>query len=129
MGCCHCLGGKEKVPAINRYRQFVVEGVNRGPLWEDLVNQIYLGDKRFIAKAQARLAKLKPDVNIPKAQTRPKAKTLAEYDNGSKSRDKAIVMAYNSGACSYKDIADYFGLHFTTVGKIVRQSYDPRDES
>lgn len=35
-------------------------------------------------------------------------------------RDEAIVAAHASGGCSDQQIAEYFGVHFTTVGRIVR---------
>ena len=35
-------------------------------------------------------------------------------------RNAAIVMAYATGAYSYQEIADYFKIHFTTVGRVVR---------
>ncbi|RLA11432.1 MAG: addiction module toxin RelE, partial [Gammaproteobacteria bacterium] len=34
----------------------------------------------------------------------------------------AIVEAYATGSYSYQQIADYYALHFTTVGKIVRNA-------
>ena len=36
------------------------------------------------------------------------------------SRNNAIVAAHATGAYSYQQIAEFFGLHFTTIGKIVR---------
>ena len=38
-----------------------------------------------------------------------------------KNRDDAIRAAYETGAYSYQEIAKEFGVHFTTVGRIVRQ--------
>jgi len=38
-----------------------------------------------------------------------------------KNRDHAIRVAYKSGAYSYQQIAKEFEVHFTTVGRIVRQ--------
>ena len=35
-------------------------------------------------------------------------------------RDEAIVTAYATGAYSYRQIAEHFGLHLATVGRIVR---------
>ena len=37
-------------------------------------------------------------------------------------KNAAIVAAYATGEYSYQQIADYFGMHFTTVGNIVRGS-------
>lgn len=34
-------------------------------------------------------------------------------------RNAAIVAAHATGGYSYQQIADYFGMHFTTVGRIV----------
>ena len=36
------------------------------------------------------------------------------------SRDAAMVAAWLTGAYSYTDIGRHFGVHFTTVGRIVR---------
>jgi transposase len=35
-------------------------------------------------------------------------------------REDAIVTAYASGAYSYREIAQHFGLHLATIGRIVR---------
>ena len=35
-------------------------------------------------------------------------------------RDQAFVVAHGGGACSYRKIAAYVGLHAFGVGKIVR---------
>gem|GEM_PF-3628664 len=45
---------------------------------------------------------------------------LAEYQKTSASRNEAIVSAYAAGEYSYQQIADFFELHFTNVGKIIR---------
>ena len=62
------------------------------------------------------------DLQIPKIQKRPVAKSIQEYEKVSNSRDEAIVKAYASGAYSYQELGDYFGLHFTRIGKIVRMN-------
>jgi len=41
---------------------------------------------------------------------------LREYGE----RNKAIIAAHRTGEYSYQQIGDFFGLHFTSVGKIVR---------
>lgn len=57
---------------------------------------------------------------IPKVQQRPVPKKIAEYVKMSDSRNDAIVQAYRSGGYSYQELGEYFGLHFTQVGRIVR---------
>ncbi|MEX0802463.1 MAG: hypothetical protein WD688_03975 [Candidatus Binatia bacterium] len=39
-----------------------------------------------------------------------------------KNRDHAIRAAYETGAYSYQQVAKEFGVHFTTVGRIVRKA-------
>jgi hypothetical protein len=48
------------------------------------------------------------------------ARSLAEYESESDSRNSASRIAYASGAYSYQSIGNYFGLHFTRAGVIVR---------
>ncbi|MBW6453925.1 MAG: hypothetical protein K0A92_09125 [Methyloprofundus sp.] len=45
---------------------------------------------------------------------------LAEYQKLIASRNEAIISAYATGEYSYQQIADFFELHFTSIGKIIR---------
>ena len=60
------------------------------------------------------------DVQIPQVQRRPLAPTLAEIANRETDRNAAIRAAHVTGAYSYQQIADHFGMHFTSVWRIVR---------
>jgi REP element-mobilizing transposase RayT len=111
---------KQRKTAIKRYRQFVSEGLKNSSIWHQLSNQVYLGDKAFVDRVQKYLPNDNGDIQIPKIQRRPVARSLAEYESESDSRNSAIKVAYASGAYSYQDIGSYFGLHFTRVGVIVR---------
>jgi DNA-directed RNA polymerase specialized sigma24 family protein len=33
-----------------------------------------------------------------------------------------MIAAHGTGEYSYQQIADFFGVHFTTVGRVVRRS-------
>ena len=89
-------------------------------IWSELKNQVYLGDDAFVDRVQ-KMFELKHDnVQIPRVQKWPIAKSLSDYENTSRTRDEAIVNAYASGAYSYQQLGVYFGLHFTRIGKIVR---------
>jgi putative transposase len=111
---------KQRKTAIKRYRQFVSEGLKNSSIWHQLSNQVYLGDKAFVDRVQKYLPNDNGDIQIPKIQRRPVARSLANYESESDSRNSAIKVAYASGAYSYQDIGSYFGLHFTRVGVIVR---------
>jgi putative transposase len=113
---------KQRKVAIKRYINFVEAGVKNGPIWSQVINQIYLGDKAFIDKVQQYLTDQKDDIQIPKKQRMSVVRPLSDYEQQSKGRNEAIIKAYASGGYSYQEIGDYFGLHFTRVGRIVRAS-------
>jgi DNA-directed RNA polymerase specialized sigma24 family protein len=68
------------------------------------------------------MKKQSKDVNIPKAQRRPPAPTLEGIARRHTERNRAIIEAYATGRYSYQEIGTFFDLHFTTVGKIIRQA-------
>lgn len=112
--------GRSKARARDHYRRFVAEGLKARSPWEQLKGQIYLGDERFVMNMQAKLTKQPADINIPRAQQRGPAPTLARIAKAHANRDRAILAAHATGAYSYAQIAQHFGVHFTTVGRIVR---------
>lgn len=111
---------KRRSLAQQRYAQFVVEGIKAASPWSNLKGQVFLGDEQFVNRMQAHIQSGKDDVQIPLTQRRPQPPPLAEIEKRSSGRDAAIVAAYATGGYSYHQIADYFGVHFTTVGRIVR---------
>jgi len=120
-GVLAMFGGKRGV-AQRRYARFVAEGIKAGSPWSNLKGQVYLGDEQFVKRMQSALqADKHDDVQIPGAQRRPPAASLAEIERHAENRNSAIVKAYETGAYSYQQIADHFGIHFTTVGRIVRR--------
>ena len=112
---------KRRDAARRRYAEFVEDGVDRPSPWEELKGQVYLGDDRFVSRMQKYLERgLKDDVQIPRAQRRAPPPPLESIELQCADRNQAIIEAHATGAYSYQQIADYFELHFTTVGRIVR---------
>jgi REP element-mobilizing transposase RayT len=111
---------KRRSLAQQRYEQFVSEGIKVDSPWANLKGQVFLGDEQFVTRMQAHIQTGKDDVQIPLAQRRPKPPPLAEIAKRAPDRNAAIVAAHATGGYSYQQIADYFGVHFTTVGRIVR---------
>jgi putative transposase len=70
-----------------------------------------------------RKAKIERDgLSVPQAQRRPPAPSLVQIAQDSTGRNAAIVAAYATGAYTYREIAEHFGVHLATVGRIVRRA-------
>jgi len=111
---------KRRSLAQQRYAQFVAEGVKASSPWLSLKGQVFLGDDQFVQRMQAHLQSGRDDVQIPFAQRRAPPAPLEEIERCASDRNSAILAAYVTGGYSYQQLADYFGVHFTTVGRIVR---------
>ena len=113
--------GNRRAAARRKYREFVAEGMGEESIWKDLQGQIYLGDDKFVEQMRSKLEEREEDVNIPRIQQRGPAPKLIALRRQYKNRDEGIRAAYQTGAYSYQQIGKEFGVHFTTVGRIVRQ--------
>ncbi len=117
--------GSRRTQAVQRYSAFVAEGIGGESIWRHLNRQVFLGDDAFVTRmqhAQEAVASTAADVNIPRAQRRPPAPPLLEIAASHGSRDGAMVAAHATGEYSYQQIAAFFGVHFTAVGRLVRAS-------
>ena len=63
---------------------------------------------------------------VPSLQKRQVAKPLSSYESSSQQRNEAIYLAHRSGGYSMRAIADYFGLHYSSVSKIIKSFDDLR---
>ena len=113
------LLAKRRSTAVRRYARFVAEGQGLASVWAQLNRQVFLGDDAFVQRTRAALEGVSEDVSIPHAQRRPPAPPLAEFV-GHRDRDAAMAAAHATGEYSYQQIAKAFGVHFTTVGRVVR---------
>ena len=110
---------RQKTMAIELYKQFVAQGKGQPSPWGALRNQVFLGNEGFVEQMQLLIGSDKNTVEIPMAQRRPIAKTIAEYEAQSQSRNDAILKTYKSGGYTLKEVGDYFGLHYSTVSGII----------
>ncbi len=113
--------GKRRAIARRKYQEFIAQGMGAESIWKDLQGQIYLGDDDFVEQMRGKLGVRDEDVNIPRVQQRGAMPKLSAIRRQYKKRDEAIGAAYETGAYSYQQIAKEFGVHFTTVGRVVRQ--------
>ena len=106
--------------AVEKYVDFVRAGVGLPSIWDSLRNQIYLGGEEFVQRLQRKAPKAADLGEIPRMQRRPRARPLGAYAKAaSEDRDRAIAMAYASGDYTMKQIAEHFGVHYSTVSRSV----------
>jgi REP element-mobilizing transposase RayT len=112
--------------ARKRYRHFVLDGEGQR-LWEEVRQQIFLGNDQFVKTMQARAQVEGDTLSIPQAQCRAPARSLADIAASHDERNSAIKAAHATGAYSYREIAEHFGVHLSTVGRIVRSAMQQLD--
>lgn len=106
--------------AINLYVDFVRAGAGLPSVWEKLSGQVYLGSETFIKRMQRMTDKIAIG-EIPRTQRRPLAKPLSYYQNKHRDEKTAIVAAYATGDYTMQAVADFFGVHYATVSRAVKQ--------
>jgi REP element-mobilizing transposase RayT len=110
--------GRQRASAIENYVQFVHEGARLPSVWSQLQGQVYLGSETFVKKMQAQIAN-KPTLDeIPQVQRRALTRPLADFAQRF-GRNEAIAQAYLSGQHTMAAIAKHFGVHYTTVSRLV----------
>ena len=112
--------GPSREEAPRRYRSFVHEGVGE-TIWHGLRQQIYLGDEAFVTRMQRKAQIAGDSLSVSQAQRRPPAPPLAQITQDCGERNAAMVAAYATGTYSYREIAEHFGVHLATVGRLVRR--------
>ena len=113
--------GKQRKKAREKYTDFIRAGIGLPSIWDNLQNQIYLGTEGFINKQQEAIKRKDSLEDVPVLQKRAIPKSLEYYQVKYKDRNQAIAEAFLSGAYTMKQIGDYFGRHYTTVSRIVKQ--------
>ena len=112
--------------ARQRYREFVKSGIGEEPIWSNLKGQILLGEDTFVEKFMDYLKGHEGIREIPKRQryiNRPSLDCLFERDalRNKKKRDKKIAEAAERYGYSQKEVADYLGMHYSTISRLIRK--------
>lgn len=108
--------------AIQRYRQFVADGITSGhnPLM-DVRGQVLLGSQEFCSQFSPLLADISRQQEIPRSQRlsqRPYLESLFERKDRH-GRNEAIHSAVNLWRYTQKEVADYLCLHYSTISRIL----------
>ena len=115
--------GSARARAVQKYVDFVREGVGLPSIWQHLEGQIYLGSEAFVKRMQKLSADSAAEVRIaevPRAQRRPKGPALETFVTRHRERNAAMAAAFATGGYSLAQIAEHFGVHYSTVSRAVR---------
>ena len=112
--------------ARQRYKEFVKAGIGEEPIWSNLKGQIFLGEDTFVEKFMDYLKGHEGIREIPKRQryiNRPSLDRLFERDalRNKQKRDKKIAEATERYGYSQKEVADYLGMHYSTISRLIRK--------
>ena len=113
---------KTKKDAQQRYREFVREGKGQASPWQQLKNQIYLGDDDFVHGMQDKLDPRQSLKDIPKKQKRAPVKPLSSFAEQYETRDECMAQAYWSGHYTLAQVGEHFGVSYATVSRAVKQA-------
>jgi len=116
--------GRHRKTAVTRYIDFVREGKGLDSVWDKKIHPVILGDEVYIESVYKHhvdesTAKVK---EISRLERKPICKSLSSYFQSGSEESESILAAYRSGGFTLKEIADYCGVHYSTVSRIVSQS-------
>ena len=107
-----------KAQALRLFVQFVNENEQQD-LWDNLSNQIFLGDEDFAKQFLPSGDDSQLLSEMPKVQKRPAPEPLSFFQTTYRDHTVTIVQAHLCGGYTMAEIARYFGVHRSIVGKIM----------
>ena len=106
--------------AVMGYVDFIRAGAGMPSVWERLRGQVYLGSDAFLQRIQA-LSDKTSLAEIPRTQRRPLAQPLTYYRESIADPHAAMAAAYATGDYTMRQIADAFGVHYSTVSRALKK--------
>jgi putative transposase len=121
------FGSKKRI-AEKRYRAFVTDGIGGRRIWDDVKGQSILGDGDFVNRLVDYARGYGEVKEIPKIQrylNRPSLVEIFRITRGEKRRrDRGITEAVKRWGYSEREVADYLGLHYSTLSRLIRRGAD-----
>ena len=119
------FGGRKRV-AREKYRRFVMEGIDKESPWETLKGQIFLGTDEFIKQLSGLLDEKESIKEVPRVQryvARPPLRELFKGKNGKDrtTEDRTIYDAYVRYGYTMKDISEHLGFHYATISRAIKR--------
>jgi len=118
--------GSKKQTAQIKYKEFVLQGMQKESPWSEIQGQIFLGEEGFVEKFKDLLADKEQIKEIPRHQRYAGRPGLSDIFKQEKTKDKNkrnrnICTAHLKFGYTLKEIADYLRIHYTTVSKAIKE--------
>jgi putative transposase len=118
--------GARRWQAEREYREFVRAGLGEKTLWKKVKGQSVLGEEEFVGQLMEYVRGQRDIKEIPKQQrylNRPGLNDIFPdqvKQQNKKERNKLMYNAIIEHGYSQKEMADYLGLHYSTVSRLIR---------
>jgi len=112
-----------KQKASREYQAFVSSGIKAKSPLKAIKGQLFLGQENFIDKIKHLMSGKENLKEITKKQryvTRPPLNKIFEPED-KKSRDQGMYEAHLRYGYTLKDIANYSGVYYTTVSRVIKR--------
>jgi len=118
--------GSKRSPAARRFRQFVQAGIRERMEKPKPGTSRGAADSWKIEAPGDVHAAVQTDREIPRAQrlaNRPPLREILSRGRDGESRDRRICRAYQEWGYTMSEIADYIGVHYATVSRTIKRSF------
>jgi putative transposase len=117
---------RRKRVAMEKYRRFVMEGIDKESPWETLKGQIFWGTDTFIKQLSGLLDEKGSIKEVPRVQRYVARPPLREHFKGKRGKDRTvddrtIYDAYVRHGYTMKEIADHLGFHYATISRAIKR--------
>lgn len=123
--------GPDRKKSIKEYRRFVRDGYGI-EVWKELRGGAILGTERFVEKLKPLLRKRDSAMEIPRRErlaARPKLSELFTGVQSRSDRNEAIYRAMRIYEYTLKEVAEFAGLHYSTVSVIAKRVAEGKKDS
>ena len=111
--------GGRRGDAVTASIEFVGDSGSQRTPWDDVTDQIFLGSDEFVAAMKRHIGGGDKLHEVPRVQRRAPPHPISWFAETYSDRNQAIAVAYRSNDHSQQDFAAHFGLHHTSVCRIV----------
>lgn len=117
--------GNRRREAEKRYREYVEAGRRVKRVWDKVQHQSILGEEDFAEALKGYVKGYEEAREIPRKQRLLNRMSLNEIfddeiDNKKKRNDKIQIANYEYGY-SQREIADYLGMHYSTISRLINK--------